>query len=86
MPERHRALRAMTDEVLFEIRELTGQQYVDRYAGKGDDAGAETTEPARPKHVADSVARRRANSRIAQLAAVAELATEPGGVGTRGGS
>ena len=47
MPERHRALRAMTDEVLFEIRELTGQQYVNRYAGKGDDAVAETTEPAR---------------------------------------
>ena len=41
----------MTDEVLFEIRELTGQRYVDRYAGKGDDAGAETTEPARPANV-----------------------------------
>ena len=54
MPERHRALRAMTDEVLFEIRELTGQQYVNRYAGKGDDAVAETSEPARPVNVADS--------------------------------
>ncbi len=55
MPERHRALRAMTDEVMFEIRELTGQEYVDRYAGKGDDAGAERHEPARPTHVADSM-------------------------------
>ena len=55
MPERHRALRAMTDEVMFEIRELTGQEYVDRYAGKSDDAGAERHEPARPTHVADSV-------------------------------
>lgn len=54
MPERHRALRAMTDEVMFEIRELTGQDYVDRYAGRGDDAGAERDEPARPSHVADS--------------------------------
>jgi 1-acyl-sn-glycerol-3-phosphate acyltransferase len=56
MPERHRALRALTDEVMFEIRELTGQEYVDRYAGKGDDAGAEPYEPARPTHVADSMA------------------------------
>jgi 1-acyl-sn-glycerol-3-phosphate acyltransferase len=54
-PERHRALRAMTDEMMFEIRELTGQQYVDRYAGKSDDAGAEHHEAARPTHVADSV-------------------------------
>ena len=48
MDERHRALRAMTDEVMFEIRELTGQNYVDRYAGKTDDAGAEPDRPARP--------------------------------------
>jgi 1-acyl-sn-glycerol-3-phosphate acyltransferase len=54
MSERHRALRAMTDEVMFEIRELTGQEYVDRYAGKTDDAVAETRQPARPKNVADS--------------------------------
>jgi 1-acyl-sn-glycerol-3-phosphate acyltransferase len=54
MSERHRALRAMTDEVMFEIRELTGQEYVDRYAGASDDAVAETREQARPKNVADS--------------------------------
>jgi 1-acyl-sn-glycerol-3-phosphate acyltransferase len=55
MPERHRALRAMTDEVMFEIRELTGQEYVDRYAGKSEDTPAETREPARPKSVAESM-------------------------------
>jgi 1-acyl-sn-glycerol-3-phosphate acyltransferase len=53
-PERHRALRAMTDEMMFEIRELTGQQYVDRYAGKGDDSGADVRQPARPAHVAET--------------------------------
>ena len=53
-PERHRALRAMTDEMMFEIRELTGQEYVDRYAGKGDD-GTEHRETARPTHVTASV-------------------------------
>jgi 1-acyl-sn-glycerol-3-phosphate acyltransferase len=44
-----RAARLLTDEVMFELRELTGQQYVDEYAGKpagndgrsgGSDAGA----------------------------------------------
>lgn len=53
LPERHRALRAMTDEVMFEIRDLTGQDYVDAYAGTADDAGAEVA-PARPAHVADT--------------------------------
>ncbi|HZU79623.1 MAG TPA: lysophospholipid acyltransferase family protein [Acidimicrobiales bacterium] len=28
------ALRALTDELMFEIRQLTGQEYVDRYAKK----------------------------------------------------
>ena len=54
-PERHRALRAMTDEVMFEIAELTGQEYVNRYAGKDDDANTEPLERVRPSHVADSV-------------------------------
>jgi 1-acyl-sn-glycerol-3-phosphate acyltransferase len=52
--ERHRAYRAMTDEVMFEIRELSGQEYVDRYAGQSDD-GAEVPQPARPAHVADAL-------------------------------
>jgi 1-acyl-sn-glycerol-3-phosphate acyltransferase len=30
-------LRQMTDEVMFEIRNLTGQDYVDEYAGKKDE-------------------------------------------------
>jgi 1-acyl-sn-glycerol-3-phosphate acyltransferase len=55
MPERHRALRAMTDELMFEIRELTGQEYVDRYADKSDD-GAEARERARPTYVTDQAA------------------------------
>jgi len=29
-------LRQITDEVMFEIRNLSGQEYVDTYAGKGD--------------------------------------------------
>jgi 1-acyl-sn-glycerol-3-phosphate acyltransferase len=36
--EHHRAARALTDEVMFEISELTGQEYVDLYAGEVDDA------------------------------------------------
>jgi 1-acyl-sn-glycerol-3-phosphate acyltransferase len=55
MPEPHRAYRAMTDEVMFEIRELTGQEYIDRYAGQSDDAGTDATQPARPAHVADAL-------------------------------
>lgn len=31
-PDDHLALRRLTDEVMFEIRALTGQEYVDRYA------------------------------------------------------
>jgi 1-acyl-sn-glycerol-3-phosphate acyltransferase len=54
LPERHRALRSMTDEVMFEIRELTGQEYVNRYAGKTDEEGADTRQTAHPIHVAES--------------------------------
>jgi 1-acyl-sn-glycerol-3-phosphate acyltransferase len=55
-PERHRdrrqphlAWRSMTDEVMFEIRELTGQDYRDHYAG--DEATTSTAAPV----VADPV-------------------------------
>lgn len=53
MPERHRAYRAMIDEVMFEIRELSGQEYVNVYSGKTEEAAeaAETREAARPAHV-----------------------------------
>jgi 1-acyl-sn-glycerol-3-phosphate acyltransferase len=69
MPEPHRAYRAMIDEVMFEIRELSGQEYVDRYAGQGDDSGADTVQPARPAHVADTL--RAASEREPELASVA---------------
>ncbi|HUY64869.1 MAG TPA: lysophospholipid acyltransferase family protein [Acidimicrobiales bacterium] len=45
------ALRALTDELMFEIRQLTGQQYVDRYAkrhgvvGGADVASVQSTAP-----------------------------------------
>lgn len=51
-PERHhgrahdpRVARLVTDEVMFEIREMTGQQYVNEYAGK---AAAPATSPSSP--------------------------------------
>ena len=45
--ERERlALRAATDEVMFEIRELTGQTYVNRYAARETEVG-ERILPAR---------------------------------------
>jgi 1-acyl-sn-glycerol-3-phosphate acyltransferase len=46
------ALRALTDELMFEIRRLTGQQYVDRYAkrhgvvGGADVAGVAAAHPS----------------------------------------
>ena len=48
----HRVLRQITDELMFEIRELTGQEYRNVYAGKSAD-----TEPvpdvAKVAHVGD---------------------------------
>ena len=43
----HMVLRQITDELMFEIRELTGQDYLDRYAGKTAE-----TEPTRVARVA----------------------------------
>ena len=51
MPERHRALRAMTDEVMFEISQLTGLEYVNTYAGKSSEAEGESRTAAQPAHV-----------------------------------
>ena len=48
----HLAWRAMTDELMFEIRELTGQRYLDQYAGAAD--GAQPA-PSRVAHVDDQV-------------------------------
>lgn len=40
-------LRQITDEVMFEIRALSGQEYVDRYAKRGSDTTGEEPQPAR---------------------------------------
>ena len=47
----HLALRSMIDEVMFEIREMTGQQYRDEYAGAT--AETEPTVPAKVASVSD---------------------------------
>jgi 1-acyl-sn-glycerol-3-phosphate acyltransferase len=47
----HLAWRSMMDEVMFEIRELTGQEYRDHYAGH--ETAAEEAVVARPARVTD---------------------------------
>jgi 1-acyl-sn-glycerol-3-phosphate acyltransferase len=47
-------LRQIIDEVMYEIRELSGQEYVDEYATKKKAAPAAT--PARPTGTVDAVA------------------------------
>jgi len=47
----HRVLRQITDELMFEIRELTGQEYHNTYAGKTPDNDVVT--PAKIAHVSD---------------------------------
>jgi len=46
----HTACRSMTDEVMFEIRDMTGQTYKNVYAGRPDNDDAE---PAKVATVAD---------------------------------
>jgi 1-acyl-sn-glycerol-3-phosphate acyltransferase len=41
-------LRQLIDEVMFEIRKLSGQDYVDEYANKRTDAASESAEVAAP--------------------------------------
>jgi 1-acyl-sn-glycerol-3-phosphate acyltransferase len=48
----HRVLRQITDELMFEIRELTGQEYRNVYAGKTADTEP-TPAPAKVAHVGD---------------------------------
>ena len=43
----------MTDEVMFEIRELTGQPYVNVYGGADAETSAEVRTDARPVHVGE---------------------------------
>jgi 1-acyl-sn-glycerol-3-phosphate acyltransferase len=45
----HRLLRSYTDEVMFAIRDLSGQEYVHEYASKPASAPAETVEPSMPE-------------------------------------
>ena len=52
----HLAWRSMIDEVMFEIREITGQEYRNRYAGESGDASTEERATAVAAHVADEVA------------------------------
>lgn len=51
-PNDPRTLRAFTDAVMFEIAQLSGQRYVDRYANKADSPGVladiETSGPPQP--------------------------------------
>ncbi|MFM8856043.1 MAG: lysophospholipid acyltransferase family protein [Actinomycetota bacterium] len=51
--EPHRAWRAMIDEVMFEIREMTGQVYKNVYAGKSADSESVTS--SRVAHVNDPI-------------------------------
>jgi 1-acyl-sn-glycerol-3-phosphate acyltransferase len=41
-----KALRQITDEIMFELRSLSGQDYVDRYAKRHDTEGVEAAAPA----------------------------------------
>jgi 1-acyl-sn-glycerol-3-phosphate acyltransferase len=50
----HLAWRSMIDEVMFEIREMTGQEYRNTYAGKPNEV-AEAPVTARPASVLDPV-------------------------------
>jgi 1-acyl-sn-glycerol-3-phosphate acyltransferase len=40
-------LRQITDEIMFELREHSGQEYVNSYAKRKDQESAEVPEPAR---------------------------------------
>ncbi|MEY4361179.1 MAG: hypothetical protein RL391_485 [Actinomycetota bacterium] len=52
--EQHRAWRSMIDEVMFEIREMTGQVYKNVYAGKSaSESPAESTEVGHVAHVGE---------------------------------
>jgi len=52
--EPHLACRSMIDEVMFEIREMTGQEYRNRYAGERVDTSTDVPVVARPAHVTDA--------------------------------
>ncbi len=49
----HLAWRSMIDEVMFEIRAMTGQTYVDHYAGEAPTMAVEPDRPAAVAHVTE---------------------------------
>ena len=53
--EPHLACRSMIDEVMFEIRELTGQQYRNVYAGQQVETSVELPVVAQPGRVTDPI-------------------------------
>jgi 1-acyl-sn-glycerol-3-phosphate acyltransferase len=55
--EPHQAWRSMIDEVMFEIREMTGQEYRNHYAGERPDEASEHMAVAQPAFVTDPVER-----------------------------
>jgi 1-acyl-sn-glycerol-3-phosphate acyltransferase len=59
-------LRQITDELMFEIRALTGQDYVNDYATKGKQAATETLE----KTIDPSMPERRSSADVLRPAAV----------------
>lgn len=56
--EPHLAWRSMIDEVMFEIREMTGQQYQNLYAGEKVETSIEVPVVAQPARVSDPAAAR----------------------------
>ena len=54
----HLGWRSMIDEVMFEIRAMTGQQYVDHYAGEDPTATFEHDRPAKVANVSEQPERR----------------------------
>jgi 1-acyl-sn-glycerol-3-phosphate acyltransferase len=71
-PERYRdrgaehiAWRSMTDEVMYEIREMTGQNYVNRYAG--EKAETEPTIEAQVGAVTDPEHRTTSDAGVSEL-------------------
>ncbi len=51
--EPHLACRSMIDEVMFEIREMTGQEYSNHYAGQQVETSVEVPVVAQPARVTD---------------------------------
>lgn len=54
----HLGWRSMIDEVMFEIRAMTGQQYVDHYAGEDPTGAGEHDRPAKVANVTEQPERR----------------------------